>query len=78
MAALEIVQSIFPAVWRFFTDNEVPGLGVPFSALFLGVLLVKLSVSLISHALGIGGGTGYRSGSAHNPRISNDRKGDEY
>lgn len=78
MAALEIVQSIFPAVWRFFTDNTVPGLGVPFSALFVGILLAKLSLLIVRHALGIGSGTGYRSGSTRNPKISDSRKGDEY
>lgn len=78
MTALDIVQGIFGPVWALFTDVPVPGLGVSFGALLLAIILIKLSVAIARHVFGFGGGTGYRSGSAKNPKISDDRKGDEY
>lgn len=78
MAALEIVQSVFASVWSFFTDITVPGLGVSFAALFLAVVLVKLSLAVLRHGFGIGNESGYRSGSTRNAKISNERKGDEF
>jgi len=78
VVALEIVQNIFGAVWHFFTDVNVPGLNIPYSWLLIGVILIKLSITILQHSLGIGGGVDYRSGSSRNPKISDDRKGDEF
>lgn len=77
MVALEILSSIFTPIWGLFTGVQVPGLGVSYGAFLLAVIIARLSVALVRHVFGFGGGTGYRSGSARNPRISDERKGDE-
>lgn len=78
MPALDILTSVFSAAWGFFTDVTVPGLGVPFSALLLAVIAIKISLALLRHIFGFGGGTGYRSSTSRNPKISDDRKDDRF
>lgn len=79
MVALEIVTSLFSSVWTLFTDIEVPGLGVSFAAFFLAMVLARISIWFIRSVFDFGGnGTGYRSGSTRNPKISNERKGDTH
>lgn len=77
MVALEIIRSLFGPVWFLFTETTVPGLGVSFGTLLIAVVLIKISLAILRNGLGIGGGTGYRSGSVRNPKISDERKGDE-
>lgn len=77
MTALEIVQNLIAPIWKLFTDVTVPGLGVSCGTLLLAVFGIKLSITLLRAAFGIGGGTGYRSGQSRNPKISDERKGDE-
>lgn len=76
MAALDILASLFSGVWALFTGTVVPGLNVSCATLLIAIIAVKLSISLIRHAFGFGGGTSYRSGSAKNPKISQERKDD--
>ena len=79
MEILDILRSLFAFTWSLFTGVLVPGLGVSFGVFFLAVAAIKLSLLILKAALGIGdGGTGYRSGSARNPKISENRRGDEY
>ena len=79
MVALDIVASIFTAVWGLFTGVDVPGLGVSFGTFFLAIVLIRISISIIQHVFGIGGsGTSYRSGSTRNPKISKERQGDSH
>lgn len=79
MAALEIISGVFGPVWDLIANTQVPGLGVSFGTLFLALILIQISLVIIRHAFGIGGSaTSYRSGSARNPKISENRKGDEY
>lgn len=79
MMFLDMLGSVLSAVWGLFNGVTVPGLGFSFGTLFLGVLLIKIAISIIQHGLGFGGsGTGYRSGSTKNPKISNERKGDTH
>lgn len=78
MVALEVLSGVFTPVWRLFTDVDVPGLGVSYGAFLLAVIIARLSVALVRHVFGFGGsGTGYRSGSSRNAKISDERKGDE-
>lgn len=42
--------------WRMFTDVEVPGIGITFAQLYLGVFVVGLSIAILRPLLGIGGG----------------------
>ena len=78
MPALDVLASLFPAVWSFFTETMVPGLDVPFSSFFLAVIMIRISVGLIRHAFGFGGDAGYRSGTARDPKISDERKDDAF
>lgn len=79
MIFLDMLGSVLSAVWGLFNGVTVPGLGFSFGSLFLAVLLIKISISVIQHGLGFGGsGTGYRSRSAKNPKISKERKGDTH
>lgn len=77
MVLVEIVQSVFTAAWGFFSDVMVPGLGVSFGSLLIALILIKLSVAIF-HAVTGSGGSGYRSGSSGNPKISDERKDDEF
>ncbi len=76
MVLVEIVQSVFGAAWGFF-GVTVPGLGVSFGSLLIAFILIKLSVAIF-HAVTGSGGSGYRSGSSRDPKISDERKGDEF
>lgn len=79
MVALDILSSLFTSVWGLFTGTMVPGLGVSCASLFIAIMIARFSILFIRYVLGFGGsGTGYRSGSSRNPKISNDRKGDEF
>lgn len=79
MNVLDIVRSVLDAVWGLFSGTMVPGFGFSFGSLLIAIIIMKFSISLISHVFGFGGdGTSYRSGSAKHPKISNNRKGDEH
>lgn len=78
MAALDILSSIFTSAWGIFAGVAVPGLGFSFADLFLGVVMIRLSLALLRFIFGFGGDTGYRSSSAKNPKISDDRKDDSF
>ena len=78
MVALDIIKAILVPVWSVFTDNNVPGLDVPFSAFLIAGIIISLSIAVVKYGFGFGGGTSYRSGSARNPKISENRKGDEF
>lgn len=84
MVAIEIIREILTPAWRLFTDTPVPGLTsdtltVTFADLLIGVILIQIGIGLLSFGLGFGGkGSGYRSGSTKNPKISEERKGDQY
>ena len=84
MVAVDIIREILTPAWRLFTETPVPGLSsdtlfISFADLLIGIILIQFAVALLSFGLGIGGkGTGYRSGSTKNPKISKERKGDQY
>ena len=78
MEVLDILSTIFTAGWAFFTDIQVPGLGISFASWFLALLVIGISIKLVSFVFGFGGsGTGYRSSSGGKKNISEKRKGDE-
>lgn len=78
MVALDIIKAILVPIWSVFTDNEVPGLGVSFAAWLIAAVIIAFSIAVLRHGFGFGGGTSYRSGSARNPKIPENRKGDEF
>ena len=84
MVAVDIIREILAPAWRLFTDTPVPGLSsetltVTFADLLIAIILIQIAVGILSFSLGIvGRGFGYRSGSTRNPKISEERKGDQY
>ena len=88
MVAIDIIRAFLEPAWRLFTDTPVPGLSsesltVTFADLLIAIILIKFSISLLSSGLGVGGisgskAAGYKSWSAKNPKISKERKGDQY
>lgn len=75
MVAREIIKSLFGSIWNLFTGVPIPGLGVSCATMLLAVLIIRISITIFHAAFG--GGTGYRSGQSRNPKISDERKGDE-
>lgn len=48
------ITSLLASIWSFFTEVDVPLLGISFAALYLGVFIVSISLTLLSPLLGIG------------------------
>ena len=71
MVALEIIKSLFGSIWNLFTGVPIPGLGVSCATMLLAVLIIRISITIFYAAFG--GGTGQ----SRNPKISDERKGDE-
>lgn len=84
MVAVDIIREILTPAWHLFTDTPVPGLSsdtltITFADLLIAVILIQFSVALLSSGLGFGRlGVTYRSDTAKNPKISKERKGDQY
>lgn len=75
---LSAVSDLLGSVWQIFVNTQVPGFSFSFGDLLIANILVGIALAILNHAFGIGGGgTGYRSKSARNPKISSKRKGDE-
>lgn len=49
------ITSALASFWELFTAVRVPGLGIPFSVLYLGIFAVSLSIKLLLPLLGLGG-----------------------
>ena len=76
----ELGQALLSGVWSLF-GIYVPGFSFTFGQLWLGVLLASLSVLVVKFLFGFGGGSrGYspRTGSTSRPRISKERRNDEF
>lgn len=50
----QIAQTL-ATFWELFTQVRVPGLGIPFSVLYLGIFGMSVSIKLLSPILGLGG-----------------------
>ena len=73
-------QALLSGVWSLF-GIYVPGFGFTFGQLWLGVLLASLSVLVIKFLLGFGSGSSgdsTRTSSTDNPKISKERRHDEF
>lgn len=69
------------ASWHFFTDVTFPGLpGVTIGALFVALFLAVLGIRLVSYLFGFrgSGGDTPRTGSTRQPKISHERRSDEF
>lgn len=84
MVVIDIIREILTPAWRLFTDTPVPGLSseavtITFADLLIAVILIQFSVALLYSGLGFGRlGVTYRSDTVKNPKISKERKGDQY
>lgn len=50
----QITQSL-ASFWNLFSQVQVPGLGISFSVLYLGMFAIAVSIKLLVPILGIGG-----------------------
>lgn len=49
------ISHTLASFWNLFTQVQVPGLGIPFSVLYLGIFAISVSIKLLAPILGIGG-----------------------
>lgn len=81
----QITQTL-ASFWNLFVQVQVPGLGIPFSVLYLGIFAIAVSIKLLAPILGLGGNVArgpVRLGRASRrqsyrkqaPQASNPRKG---
>lgn len=52
---LGLITQTLASFWNLFAQVQVPGLGIPFSVLYLGLFAVAVSIKLLSPILGLGG-----------------------
>lgn len=50
----QITQTL-ASFWNLFAQVQVPGLGIPFSVLYLGIFAIAVSIKLLAPILGLGG-----------------------
>lgn len=50
----QITQTL-ASFWNLFSQVQVPGLGIPFSVLYLGIFAIAVSIKLLAPILGLGG-----------------------
>lgn len=50
----QITQTL-ASFWNLFSQVQVPGLGISFSVLYLGMFAIAVSIKLLVPILGIGG-----------------------
>ncbi|MDD6159990.1 MAG: hypothetical protein PUB51_02525 [Oscillospiraceae bacterium] len=79
MVLIEIWQGILVPAWGFFTETPVPGFeSVTFADLLIAIMLINVALVILRSVFGFGhDGTSSRSGTPRNPKISDERKGDE-
>lgn len=71
-------KSILSNVWGLFSIH-VPGFSFTFGQMYLGIILCSVSLLIAKMFFGIGGGgQSTRTGSTNNPKISKDRRNDEF
>lgn len=71
---------VLSQTWRFF-DIQVPGFSFTFGQMMFGIAICIISLMVLKVFFGIGGrggGVVYRAASSRKPKISDNRKGDEY
>lgn len=74
-------KALMEGIWSLF-GLYVPGFSFTFGQMWLGVLLCSVSILVIRMIFGFGssgpGGVSPRTGSTNNPRISKERRRDEF
>ena len=74
-------KALIDGIWSLF-GITVPGFNFTFGQMWLGVLLCSVSILVIRMIFGFGGsgsgGVSSRTSSTNNPRISKERRRDEF
>lgn len=75
-------KTLLDGIWSLF-GIYVPGFSFTFGQMWLGVLLASVSILVVRMIFGFGGGSGPggvspRTGSTSNPKISKERRHDEF
>lgn len=75
----QLGKTFMDGIWRLF-DIYVPGFSFTFGQMWLGVALCSISLLVIKLLFGIGGSHGDtpRTGSTNHPKISKERRNDEF
>ena len=76
----ELGKALMDGVWSLF-GVYVPGFSFTFGQLWLGVLLASVSILVVRMIFGFGGGSrgeSPRTSSTNNPKISKERRRDEF
>ena len=75
----ELGRIFLTGIWELFAV-PVPGFDFTFGGLWLGVLLCSISLLVVRLLFGIGsrGGESSRTGSTSHPKISKERRNDEF
>jgi len=79
-AAAALGKALIGGIWSLFVIS-VPGFSFTFGQLWLGVLLASVSVLVVRMLFGFGGGQrgdSPRTSSTNSPRISKERRHDEF
>lgn len=77
---LLLIQAWLSNSWLMLTSVNVPGLGVSFAALFVGLFLAVFSLKILGLMMGVSISSSdfYRAGSGGRAHlVSSKRKGDE-
>lgn len=74
----ELGRFVLGQTWGFF-QIQVPGFSFTFGQMLFGIAICSVSILVLRVFFGIGGkGVIYRAASSRRPKISENRKGDEY
>lgn len=69
---------VFGQCWRFFSI-QVPGFGFTLGQMLFGIAICSISIMVLRMFFGIGGRAMlYRAGQSRRPKVSEERKHDEY
>lgn len=55
---IDAISFLFTQAWRFFSEVDVPGLGISFGTLLIGVFLIAFSLKILILILGAPGSGG--------------------
>lgn len=75
----QLGKALMDGIWSLF-GIYVPGFSFTFGQMWVGVLLASVSILVVRMMFGFGGSRGEspRTGSTNNPRISKERRHDEF
>ena len=77
----QLGKALIDGIWSLF-GIDVPGFSFTFGQMWVGVFLASVSILVIRMIFGFGGsgssGVASRTGSTNNPKISKERRHDEF